>query len=160
MPIYTDGSCCSSACRVNRIKAHNPIMPTKTSFSLLAVGILAWGVSGCGGGGSSLISPVDVLSLAGKDSTVVVLDVRTPEEFNGETGHLAGALLIPVQELDNRVSELTKYRDRTIIVYCRTGHRSTSATEILQKHGFKVMNMEGGITRWRAEHFPTVQGDQ
>ena len=106
------------------------------------------------------MSPADVLSLAGKDSTVVLLDVRTPEEFNSETGHLAGALLIPVQELEDRVGELTKYHDRTIVVYCRTGHRSTSATGILQKHGFKVMNMEGGITHWRAEHFPTVQGDQ
>jgi rhodanese-related sulfurtransferase len=135
-------------------------MPTKTSFSLLAVGILAWALSGCGVGGSCLISPADVLSLAGKDSTVILLDVRTPEEFNSETGHIARAILIPVQELESRVGELTSYRDRTIIVYCRTGHRSLSATEILQKHGFQVKNMEGGITRWRAEHFPTVQGDQ
>ena len=126
----------------------------------MTVGILAWALSGCGGSGTSLISPADVLSFAGKDSTVVLLDVRTPEEFNSETGHLARALLIPVQELESRVGELTGYRDRTIIVYCRTGHRSTSATEILQRHGFNVMNMEGGITRWRAEYFPTVQGDQ
>ncbi len=135
-------------------------MPTKTSFSLLAVGILAWALSGCGGGGTSLISPADVLSLAARDSTVVLLDVRTPEEFNSETGHLARSVLIPVRELESRIGELTGYRERTIIVYCRTGRRSTSAAEILQKHGFKVMNMEGGITRWRAEHFPTVQGDQ
>jgi rhodanese-related sulfurtransferase len=135
-------------------------MPATTSFLVSSAAILAWTLSGCGGSGSSLISPADVVSLAGKDSTLLLLDVRTPEEFSGETGHLAGALLIPVQELEDRVGELTKYRDRTIVVYCRTGHRSTSATGILQKHGFKVMNMEGGITRWRAEHFPTVQGDR
>jgi rhodanese-related sulfurtransferase len=136
------------------------VMTTKISFSIFTVGILAWALSACGGTGSSLISPADVLSLAGKDSTVVLLDVRTPEEFQGETGHLARALLIPVQELDSRVGELASYRDRTIIVYCRSGHRSTRATEILQSHGFKTMNMEGGITRWQAEHFPTVQGDR
>jgi rhodanese-related sulfurtransferase len=135
-------------------------MPATTSFLVSSAAILAWTLSGCGGSGSSLISPADVVSLAGKDSTLLLLDVCTPEEFSGETGHLAGALLIPVQELEDRVGELTKYRDRTIVVYCRTGHRSTSATGILQKHGFKVMNMEGGITRWRAEHFPTVQGDR
>jgi rhodanese-related sulfurtransferase len=135
-------------------------MPAAKSFFLSSAAILAWTLFGCGGGGSSLISPADVLSLAGQDTTVVLLDVRTPEEFNGETGHLAGALLIPVQELDNRVGELTKYRDRTIVVYCRTGHRSTRGAEILQSHGFKTMNMQGGITRWRAEHFPTVQGDR
>ena len=135
-------------------------MTARRSFSLLAAAILAWTLSGCGGVGGSLIAPADVLSLAGKDSTVVLLDVRTPEEFSGETGHLAGAILIPVQELDIRVGELTKYHDRTIVVYCRTGHRSTMAAGILQKHGFKVMNMEGGITRWRAERLPTVQRDQ
>jgi rhodanese-related sulfurtransferase len=144
--------------RPRRTKTNDErVMTTKTSFSVLIVGILAWALSACGGIGSSLISPADVLGLEGKDSTVVLLDVRTPEEFTSETGHLARALLIPVQELDNRLGELTGYRDRTIIVYCRTGHRSTRATEILQSHGFKAMNMEGGITRWQAEHFPTVQ---
>lgn len=135
-------------------------MKTKTSLSLFALVILMWSFSGCSGSASSLISPADVMRLAGRDSTVVLLDVRTPEEFDGETGHLARALLIPVQELDSRAGELTRYHDRTIIVYCRTGHRSTKATEILQSHGFKVMNMEGGITRWQAEHYPTVQGEQ
>jgi len=132
-------------------------MTPKTLFSLVALGSLALALSACAGGGNSLITPADVSSLIGKDSTVVVLDVRTPEEYNGETGHLPGALLIPVQELEDRVGELTKYRDRTIVVYCRTGHRSTNATEILKKRGFNVMNMEGGITRWQAERLPTVQ---
>ncbi len=135
-------------------------MTTKTPSSMLAVGILAWTFSACGGAGGSLVSPEDVLSLAARDSTVVLLDVRTPEEFTSETGHLAGALLIPVQELEDRVGELTGYRDRTIIVYCLAGHRSTRATAILQRHGFKAKNMEGGITRWRDEHFPTVQEDR
>ena len=133
-------------------------MLTKTSFSLLAAAGLAIALSGCGTVEASLITPSEVMSLAGRDSTVVLLDVRTPEEFKSETGHLDGAILIPVQELDGRVGELTRYRDRQFIVYCRTGHRSTKGTEILQSHGFKAMNMEGGITRWRAEHFPTVQG--
>jgi len=132
-------------------------MTPKTLFSLVALGSLALALFACAGGGNSLITPADVSSLIGKDSTVVVLDVRTPEEYNGETGHLPGALLIPVQELEDRVGELTKYRDRTIVVYCRTGHRSTNATEILKKRGFNVMNMEGGITRWQAERLPTVQ---
>ena len=61
------------------------------------------GVVRRGGSGTSLISPADVLSLAAKNSTVVLLDVRTPEEFNSETGHLVRALLIPVQELESCV---------------------------------------------------------
>jgi rhodanese-related sulfurtransferase len=104
----------------------------------------------------SLISPVDVNKLIQNDSTVVVLDVRTPSEFSSVTGHLARAILIPVQELEQRVDELQKYKRQQIIVYCRTGHRSTRGTEILQQHGYTARNMEGGITRWRAEQLPTI----
>jgi rhodanese-related sulfurtransferase len=103
-----------------------------------------------------LISPSDTYKLLQGDSTIVLLDVRTSAEFNSETGHLSHALLLPVQELERRVDELQKYQQRLIIVYCRSGHRSTAATEILQKHGYNVRNMEGGITRWRAEQLPTV----
>ena len=104
----------------------------------------------------SLITPAGVRNLIKSDSSVVLLDVRTPPEFNGETGHLARAHLIPVQELEARVAELSKFKKHTIVVYCRTGHRSTAATEILLKHGFKALNMVGGITRWRAESLPVV----
>lgn len=106
---------------------------------------------------STRITPADALKLVTTDSSAVVLDVRTPAEFKSETGHLANAILIPVQELEQRAGELTPYKERTILVYCRTGHRSTIAAEILQKHGFKALNMEGGITRWRSENLPTVQ---
>jgi rhodanese-related sulfurtransferase len=107
-----------------------------------------------------LISPSDTFKLLQGDSTIIVLDVRTPAEFKSETGHLAHALLLPVQELERRVDELQNYQQKLIIVYCRTGHRSTTATDILQKHGHNVRNMEGGITRWRAERFPVEKENQ
>ncbi len=104
----------------------------------------------------SLITPAEAQKMIAKDSSIVLLDVRTPAEYNSETGHLANAHLIPVQELEGRVSELSKYKKHTIVVYCRTGHRSTAATEILLKHGYKALNMTGGITRWRSESLPVV----
>ena len=119
--------------------------------ALVVVGSIFLAVSG---DGKSPIAPADVQKLIQKDSTVVLLDVRTKTEFESETGHLAGAELIPVQELEERVGELTKYKDRTIVVYCRTGRRSTTATDILQKRGFNALNMTGGITRWRQEGLP------
>jgi rhodanese-related sulfurtransferase len=103
---------------------------------------------------STSISPSDVQKLIQSDSTVVLLDVRTPDEYRSETGHLAHAVLLPVQELERRIDELGKYREHTIVVYCRSGHRSTTASGILQKNGYHVRNMQGGITRWRAERFP------
>lgn len=91
------------------------------------------------------------------DTNVVLLDVRTAQEWNGETGHLKGAILIPIQELDSRVHELDPYKQKTIIAYCRSGNRSGRATEYLTKIGFKVLNMEGGILKWNGEKYPVVR---
>jgi rhodanese-related sulfurtransferase len=79
------------------------------------------------------------------DSTLVVLDVRTPPELSGELGHIDGVINIPVQVLDERINELEKYKDRNIAVICRSGHRSKIATEILLKNGYKAINVLGGM---------------
>jgi phage shock protein E len=91
------------------------------------------------------------------DTTVALLDVRTTEEWQGETGHLKGALLIPIQELEANLFKLAPYKNRTIIVYCRTGGRSARAARLLSAKGFAVFSMEGGITKWNAEHLPVVK---
>ncbi len=76
---------------------------------------------------------------------VFILDVRTQEEY--DAGHIKGSTLIPLQVIDKRLNEIPK--DRKILVYCRTGHRSAQASEILANNGFtQVYNMKGGITGW------------
>lgn len=76
---------------------------------------------------------------------VFIMDVRTQEEY--DAGHIKGSTLIPVQVLDKRLNELP--RDRKILIYCRSGHRSIQASEILVNNGFKeIYNMKGGITEW------------
>lgn len=94
--------------------------------------------------------------LISKDSSIVLLDVRTPLEFAGETGHIADAILIPIQELEKRLNELEPHRKTRIIAYCRTGNRSGIATEFLKKKGFAVVNMEGGIVEWNRQKLPVV----
>jgi len=96
-------------------------------------------------------------SLLATDSTVVLLDVRTPGEFNSGTGHLREALLIPVHELPDRLDELEGFKGRIIIVYCRTGRRSGQATNLLNERGFKAFNMIGGMVQWNAEGRPAVR---
>jgi len=86
-----------------------------------------------------------------KDTTLFFLDVRTPGEFNGPLGHIKGAKLIPVQELDGRVDELSKYKNKEVIVYCRSGNRSRSATRLLLENGFDAKNMLGGMRAWNKE---------
>ena len=88
----------------------------------------------------------------GKQNTVL-LDVRTPEEFNGTApdkfGKLTGAVNIPVQELEKRILELAVYKNKEIIVYCSHSHRSPMASYILMQKGFtKITNMEFGMSEW------------
>jgi thioredoxin len=79
----------------------------------------------------------------------LILDVRTPNEYY--SGHLEGAKLIPLQQLDARISELNAYKDKDILVYCRSGNRSTVASQILIKKGFsKLHNLRPGIRGWEA----------
>jgi rhodanese-related sulfurtransferase len=93
------------------------------------------------------------------DTTLLLLDVRTPEEYFSQTGHLKGSLLIPVQDLKARIGELQHYRGKTIIAYCRSGHRSALAADMLRAEGFSVLNMTGGIKSWNERMFP-VTGEQ
>jgi rhodanese-related sulfurtransferase len=74
-----------------------------------------------------------------------LLDVRSPAEY--ADGHLPGAVNIPVQELDRRLAEVGPV-DHELIVYCRSGHRSTRATELLRQHGFTRVHNLGPMTAW------------
>ena len=100
------------------------------------------------------IQPDKMCSLNEKD--VVFLDVRTPAEFNGTAkdkfGAIKNAINIPVQELEKRMNELEKYKDKEIVVYCSHSHRSPRASYMLTQNGFqKVTNILGGMILWK-EH--------
>jgi len=84
----------------------------------------------------------------------IILDVRTQGEYN--EGHVDGAVLLPVQELEQRYSELPK--DKPIYVMCHSGNRSLVASEILEKNGFKdIRNVQGGILAWQRAGYPVVK---
>ena len=85
----------------------------------------------------------------------VILDVRTPDEFKSETGHLPKAMLLPVQDLELRIGELSAKKKQTFIVYCRSGSRSKRASEILAAQGFTIFNLDGGIMAWLSAQYPT-----
>ncbi|RLG31884.1 hypothetical protein DRN97_08700 [Methanosarcinales archaeon] len=85
---------------------------------------------------------------------IILLDVRTEEEY--EERHIPDAVNIPLSELESRIGELDKYKSKKIIVYCKTGSRSRTASEILVQNGFKnVYNMLGGIEEWRINFPPS-----
>ena len=94
------------------------------------------------------ISAEEVKEKLEKKEDIVLLDVRTEQEFNSSMGHIENAILIPVQNLAERVSELEKYKEKEIIVYCRSGNRSMAGTKILVENGFNAKNMLGGMISW------------
>lgn len=98
--------------------------------------------------------PQQVKASLGQPQKPYVLDVRQPEEFR--QGHIAGARLIPLGELDRRMKELP--RDREIVCVCRSGSRSGSATRQLNAAGFKAANLRGGMIAWERSGFPVKKG--
>ena len=74
------------------------------------------------------------------------LDVRSIEEHKVKA--IPNTPNIPVQELENRIDELKIYRDKKIIVYCRSGNRSKLGTDILTKNGYDAVNLIGGMNQW------------
>lgn len=83
------------------------------------------------------------------DKELVVLDVRTPEELAGPLSKIDGAINIPLQVLESRISELEKYKSKEIAVVCRTQNRSSVAASILNKNGYKAKYVLGGMTSFR-----------
>ena len=86
--------------------------------------------------------------IGNKGSEFIILDVRQPEEYR--SGHLPGAVFIPLPDLINKVGELD--HAKPIIAYCRSGNRSRAAAAFLLSYGFsKVYSMDGGITAWNGQ---------
>lgn len=101
------------------------------------------------------VSPKEASTLTSEKQAVIV-DVREDDEWNGE--HIAGAIHIPLNQLDARLPELQQYKDTTIITQCRSGKRSLKALELLKSAGFsKVSSMDGGIVAWSKDGLATQQ---
>ena len=100
------------------------------------------------------ISQQDLLArLDRKDPDVVVLDVRTPAEF--AAGHVPGARNVSHDQLDGRLAELDALRGKDVVLYCRSGRRTTLAADVLRKAGFtRLLHLEGDYLAWEAAHRP------
>lgn len=82
-----------------------------------------------------------------KADSVVLVDVRTADEFNA--GHIEGALNIDVLQDDFKTKATTSLpKSKTVAVYCRSGKRSLKAAGILAKEGYRVVNLRGGWLEW------------
>lgn len=106
------------------------------------------------GSGDNMVSTTDVKAQLDNKAPLFILDVRQPEEFR--SGHIPGAVLIPLNELARRQHEIPK--DREIVCVCRSGARSSSATRQLISAGYQARNMQGGMIAWQSAHYPVKKG--
>ena len=83
----------------------------------------------------------------------LVLDIRDTGEFNG--GRIPKSKNIPLSEIGKRVDEISKFKDKPVIVTCRTNNRANSAARVLKQHGFAdVYQLAGGFGAWRQASLP------
>ena len=110
---------------------------------ILFIGLAFWSCEE-----AATIESKNAMTLLNNDA-YYFLDVRTTEEHKIKS--IPDTDCIPVQEIEKRIVELDKYRDKKIIVYCRSGNRSGTATKILNENGFNAYNMLGGMNGWKGE---------
>ena len=88
---------------------------------------------------------------------VLLLDVRSAEDYVGEQGNVKGSILIPLEELNTRLSEIENFQEKTVMTICRTDRRSAKAAQILTKHGFADVHVvKQGMTDWNAKGYPNT----
>lgn len=83
------------------------------------------------------------------DPPAILVDVRTPQEYHGQHGHIKSAQLMPLGELMNNLSALDEYKDNEIVMICHSGARSMMAARLLAQAGYKdIRNLTGGMMMW------------
>lgn len=92
------------------------------------------------------ITPEDALEAINGEENVVLLDVRTPEEYAG--CRLAWAQNLPLSQLEDQIDTYAETKDTKIIVYCQTGNRSQTASNLLLNLGYTNVYDLGGIEDW------------
>jgi len=128
----------------------NNLLPIITA--LLSGSMLLWSFFGNRFRGVKEVDTTAALQLI-NHKNALVLDVREPGEY--EAGHVLNSKLIPLGKLKERMGELEKYRDQSIVVVCRSGARSGTASYLLGRQGFtQVYNLAGGVLAWQKVNLP------
>jgi rhodanese-related sulfurtransferase len=100
-------------------------------------------------------SRVPAVTAGAAPADAVYLDVREPDEWRA--GHIHNARHIPLGELVARIDELPA--DRQIVCVCRVGGRSAQATVFLNRQGYEVVNLDGGMEAWHSAGQPMISED-
>lgn len=118
------------------------------------IACLLTALSACGYSAPQVSNTELLQSLQGPHEMLLVLDVRTPREY--ASGHVPGAMNIPVDELSDRLPELRHRDNAEIVVYCESGRRAGRAGTLLKDNGFlNIRHLQGDMAQWRNDGLPT-----
>jgi rhodanese-related sulfurtransferase len=103
----------------------------------------------------SEVRPADLAAELASTDSPVLLDVRTAGEF--ASGHIAGAINVPVTSLSARLSSLGLPAGRPVVAICLSAHRSPPAVRLLRRVGVEARQLAGGMIAWRLAGLPVVR---
>ncbi|MDF2950648.1 MAG: Rhodanese domain protein [Anaerocolumna sp.] len=127
----------------------------KNGFVILLIVIVTTILAGCSSKEESTtpvtqkITAQEAKEMIDNNSDIIILDVRTKEEYN--SGHIEDAILIPDYEIVENAEIILTDKSTKILVYCRSGNRSASATSALAELGYTSVYDFGGIIDWPFE---------
>ena len=126
------------------------------AVTLVSGGMLIWPLISRLMSPGKAVSALEAVQLINRRDAIV-LDVRDAVEF--AAGHIPNARHFPLNQLDERVKEIDKFKSRPIVVSCRSGNRSASAVALLGRHGFaEVFSLRGGLIAWEQASMPLAKG--
>lgn len=118
---------------------------------ILTCGALVTGAQG--GPATSTITQQELIQRMDAKADVLVLDVRTPQEFHA--GHIPGAMNIPHTTLSTRLNDVQSYQGKEVVVHCEMGGRAGIAEQVLRGAGFtNVRHLDGDMAAWRMKSLP------
>ncbi|MBN2877591.1 MAG: rhodanese-like domain-containing protein [Bacilli bacterium] len=116
---------------------------------LLTLLIPLFFIVSCGTNSFTQISAVEAKQMMDEDSSIILVDVRTQEEY--DEIHIPDALLLPLDQISSRAAVVIPDKDATYLIYCRSGNRSNQASQLLVDMGYTNVYDMGGIIYWNYE---------
>jgi rhodanese-related sulfurtransferase len=127
-------------------------MSMKGIFSTVLLLVLTVAIASAGT--AKDITSTEAKAIIDRSKNAYLLDVRTPDERR--QGYIAGSVLIPIDQVERRITEIP--RNRPVIVYCAVGSRSRSVAQALAMKGYpEVYNMKDGVFGWYRNGLPVQQ---
>ncbi|MFH1043780.1 MAG: rhodanese-like domain-containing protein [Pseudomonadota bacterium] len=113
--------------------------------------ILVWPLVRRGAGGPS-VNTLEATQMINRQDALV-LDVREQAEY--AQAHILNSRGLPLSQIEARIGDVEKFKDKPVIVVCASGNRSSAAAAVLRKHGFSnVFNLSGGFAAWQQAGLP------